>query len=85
MLTQDSWGDFSFDGLLAADIELLSSQIRSTGSNPLFDLIGNVNLDAVDRIVWVVDPKQAWFGDANLDGESSTEQVAAFVPDPALR
>ncbi len=67
-------GDFNGDGMIdAADIDLLSAEIR--GGNPAirFDLNGDGGVDAKDRVVWVEQLAGTYFGDANLDGVFDTQ------------
>lgn len=73
-------GDFDNDGALtAADIELLSAQVRA-GSNPAaYDLNGDNSVNDVDRTVWINDLKKTYIGDSNFDGVfDSGDLVAVF-------
>lgn len=75
------FGDFNGDGLLdAADIDLLSEAIRTGSSDSLYDVDGNGDVDVADHRFWVVDIKNTYLGDSNLDGEfSSADFVTAFT------
>jgi len=66
-------GDFNLDGVLdAADIDALTAAALG-GQNPSgFDLNGDQRVDGTDRVVWVHDLRNVYFGDANLDGVFST-------------
>jgi hypothetical protein len=74
-------GDFDNDGsLTAADIDLLSAEVRG-GANPAaFDLNNDGLVDAADRTLWVEELKNTYFGDANLDGTfDSGDFVVVFT------
>jgi hypothetical protein len=73
-------GDFDGNGLLdAADIDLLSAEVRSGGLNLDFDLNTDGAVNGTDREVWVNQLKRTYMGDANLDGEfSSSDFVLVF-------
>ena len=79
-LTMSLAGDFNNDGVLdAADIDLLSAEVRGGGANLSFDVSGDHAVSDVDRDVWVTDLKATYFGDSDLDGEfSSTDFVVVF-------
>ncbi len=71
-------GDFDRNGLLdAADIDLLSAEVRAGNNRPEFDLDGDGNVDEADRTVWVNELRSTYFGDANLDGEFNTADFLA--------
>jgi hypothetical protein len=73
-------GDFSGNGILdAADIDLLSTEVR-LGNNPVaFDLNGDAAVNQQDRAFWIDSVKKTWLGDSNLDGVfSSADFVAIF-------
>ena len=70
----DSDGDFD-----AADIDALTTAIRDGVTSARFDLNNDGIVNTADRTGWVVDVKQTWFGDANLDGEfNSGDFVQVF-------
>ena len=68
-------GDFNVDGLLdASDIDRLSKAIR-VGRDGSYDVNADKVLDQRDRTYWVHEFKQTWFGDANLDGTFSSDDL----------
>lgn len=73
-------GDFDGSGILdAADIDTLSAGVRTGSSDARFDLDDNGTVDADDRVVWVEQLKRTYFGDADLDGEfTSNDFVTVF-------
>jgi hypothetical protein len=73
-------GDFNGDGSLNIhDLDLLYAAIRQ-GTNLLFDLHRNNNLDQEDRRVWVEDLRHTYFGDSDLDGEfNSTDLISVLA------
>ena len=63
-------GDFDNNGLLDdIDIDLLSAHVREGGSEPLFDVNGDGNVDNDDRRTWIFDIFNTFPGDATLDRE----------------
>ena len=59
-------GDFNDDGMIGvADIDLLTAAIGGTDLS--FDLNGDRMLSQLDRVVWVNDIAQTFFGDADGD------------------
>ena len=74
-------GDFNGDTQLTAeDIDLLSDAVQTGGNDPQFDLDESGVVDEADRTTWVVDSKNTFFGDANLDGEfNSSDFTAVFT------
>lgn len=79
-LTVAEPGDFDANGFLdVADIEALSDAVRSESNDLRFDVNGDQQVDADDRVVWVNDLKKTYFGDSNLDGEfNSSDLVIGF-------
>ena len=80
----DSWsadaGDFNQDGLRdVVDIDLLSAHIRANGSDLAFDLFEDQQITDRDRVSWVKYVNQTWFGDANLDGQFSTDDLVQVI------
>ena len=66
-------GDFDGDRQLTTqDIDLLSAQIRSGDYLAAYDLNHDQQLDQADRYEWVVEIRNSYFGDANLDGQFDT-------------
>ncbi|MEZ6118311.1 MAG: LamG-like jellyroll fold domain-containing protein [Pirellulaceae bacterium] len=74
-------GDFNGDGqLTVADINLLSNEIAAETNGAAFDLNSDGQVNDTELDLWVVDIKNTWFGDANLDGEfSSADFVQIFT------
>jgi hypothetical protein len=74
-------GDFNGDGTLdASDIDALAAAIRSGSSDAQYDVNGDGAINAADHQSWVVDLKNTYIGDANLDGEfNSGDFVAVFT------
>ena len=63
-------GDFNFNGELdAGDIDLLSIEAKKEAPTPAFNIAGDAEVDAVDRLFWVENLKGTFLGDANLDGK----------------
>jgi hypothetical protein len=73
-------GDFDENFVVnAADIDLLSSALRTGSSDLKFDINLDNQVDAADRTFWVEDERRTYFGDANLDGEfNSADFVHVF-------
>ncbi|MEZ6121150.1 MAG: hypothetical protein R3C28_31915 [Pirellulaceae bacterium] len=73
-------GDIRFDGQLdATDIDMLSSAIRQSLSDPDFDQNGDGQVNLDDRTHWVHDLANTYFGDSNLDGEfNSSDMTLVF-------
>ena len=74
-------GDFNGNRVLdAADIDMLSAEVRSGLHKPAYDLNSDALVNDDDRTKWVEVLKHTYYGDANLDGEfSSTDFVGVFV------
>lgn len=74
-------GDFNQNSILdGSDIDALSIAIRTQQRHSQFDLNGNGRVDTHDRAVWINDLARTYTGDANLDGQFSSEDlVAVFV------
>ncbi|MCA9211512.1 MAG: hypothetical protein KDB27_00470 [Planctomycetales bacterium] len=71
-------GDFNEDGIVdVIDLELLTSHLRSSGSDLSFDIDRNEIVDAADREYWVHEVSGTFFGDSNLDGEFNSEDLVA--------
>ncbi|MEZ6121097.1 MAG: PEP-CTERM sorting domain-containing protein [Pirellulaceae bacterium] len=73
-------GDIRFDGQLdTTDIDMLSSAIRQSLSDPHFDQNGDGQVNLHDRTHWVHSLANTYFGDANLDGEfNSSDMTLVF-------
>ncbi|MCA9216911.1 MAG: hypothetical protein KDB27_27770 [Planctomycetales bacterium] len=69
-------GDLNRDGTLdAADIDLLSAEIRRGSTDLLYDLNVDGVVDFDDHGFWVRTLKYTFVGDANLDGLFGTEDM----------
>ena len=67
-------GDFNFDKeLTARDIDLLSRQAREDFHGDFFDLNDDSLVDAEDRRIWVEEIARTYAGDANLDGQFTSD------------
>lgn len=78
--TSGLFGDFNGNGTLdAADIDLLSAQIRGGSSDGIYDLNsdGNVNFD--DHAFWVTDVFGTLPGDADLNKEVTFTDFLALA------
>ena len=76
--TEAVLGDFNGDGALTAeDIDLLGEALHSGNSDPIFDLNNDDAVDGSDYQHWVIDAKQTWVGDSNLDGQFDSGDVIA--------
>ena len=73
-------GDFNDDDVLdAQDIDLLSNEVRNGTNDPAFDLGNEGIVDESDRVIWVHDLKNTYFGDSNLDAEfNSSDFVTVY-------
>ncbi len=56
-------------------IDSLSAAVRDGLTDPVFDLNDDGQVNEQDRVFWVTDYKKTWFGDANLDGEFTTQDL----------
>ncbi|MCA9197630.1 MAG: hypothetical protein KDA87_08840, partial [Planctomycetales bacterium] len=74
-------GDFSGNGVLdVADIDQLNQQIRSGQMDLAYDLTNDGLVNAADRVDWVRNLGNTYFGDANFDGEfNSSDLVQIFT------
>ena len=73
-----SSGDLDGDGTLSAsDIDVLTSAIIDGSVDSQFDLNDDQIVDLVDHSHWVKELKNTWIGDANMDGEFSSEDMVA--------
>ncbi len=73
-------GDFDGDRILTvADIDLLTSAVNMPAPSPTFDLNQDGKVDATDRMMWVKDLKNTWFGDANLDRQVNAADLNALA------
>jgi hypothetical protein len=73
-------GDFNGNGILdAADIDLLSEQVRAGSNDPLYDLNADTLVNDLDRKVWVHDLKGTFFGDTDLDGAFNSADLVQVL------
>ena len=73
-------GDFDNDGqLTAADIDLLSAEVRAGTNNAQYDLNGDAAVDDDDRQVWVGSLRNTYFGDADLDSEFTSGDLVLML------
>ena len=69
MATPAQDGDFNGDNLLDSDdVDLLTQAVRMRRDQEFFDLTNNGIADDADRIKWVNQLRNTYFGDANLNG-----------------
>jgi hypothetical protein len=74
-------GDFDGDGILTvADLNLLVKNFGLTGQSD-FDLDNNTLVDTEDHRIWVEELKSTYFGDSNLDGQFSTDDLVQVFRD----
>ncbi len=73
-------GDFNNNGTLdAADIDLLSADVRQPSGNKVYDVNGDNAVNGADRETWVNTLKKTYMGDADLDGKfDSTDLIKVF-------
>lgn len=74
-------GDFNADGLLTAvDIDALSAAVRGGDTARRYDVNVDGLVNGDDRVYWVEQLKQTYFGDADLDGVfDSNDFIAVFA------
>ena len=73
-------GDFNADGVLDMhDIDQLSNALREGVDERQFDLNGDGVTSQLDRVVWIRDLKQTYYGDANLDGEFNSGDLVLVL------
>jgi hypothetical protein len=76
----DLLGDFTGNEVLdAADIDLLSVEVRAGTNDADFDLNSDSLVDQSDRTFWVHDLKQTYFGDADLNGEFESADLVRVL------
>lgn len=69
-------GDFDGNGVLdIADLDALGQSVRAGDNDLLYDVNGDMAVDAIDYQLWVTDLRRSWMGDANLDGEFNSEDL----------
>lgn len=73
-------GDFDADGELDVDdIDLLTAAIKEGTSDVRFDVNADGVVNQADREFWVVDLKNTYFGDADLDGVFDTSDFVKVL------
>jgi hypothetical protein len=73
-------GDFDNDGqLTAADIDALTSAVRAGSTDSQFDVNLDGTVSGADRVAWVEQLKNTYFGDANLDGEFNSGDLVVVL------
>ena len=66
--------------LTAIDIDLLTTEVRNATNDLDFDLTDDDLVNEDDRVMWVDELKNTYFGDSNLDGEfNSSDFVFVFT------
>ena len=69
-------GDFDDDGILSiADLDLLTNAFQAGDNDPRLDLNRDRSVDHLDRVIWVEEIRNTFFGDANLDGQFGTSDL----------
>ena len=69
-------GDFDGNGSLDIhDLNTLVTQMQSTQADREFDLNFDGAVNVVDLSSWIIDLKQTWIGDANLNGVFDTSDM----------
>lgn len=73
-------GDFDENGVLdAQDIDLITSALLESSTDPKFNVNEDGLVDQNDRTHWIESIRSTYLGDSNLDGEfSSTDFVLVF-------
>ena len=74
-------GDFNGNGALdVSDLNALMADIAAKNNTPTYDLNADQAVNDGDLTIWVKDLKNTWFGDANLNGEfTSDDFVSVFA------
>jgi hypothetical protein len=78
--TQQLRGDLNVDGIVDdKDIDFLCSDLRTTTSNPAFDLTGDGRLNGADKDELIENVLGTTYGDSNLDKSfNSSDMVKVF-------
>jgi hypothetical protein len=73
-------GDFNRNGRIdVGDIDLLTDAVRGGTDPAVYDLNGDGRVDQIDRVAWVEQIANTYFGDSDLDREfSSSDFVLVF-------
>ncbi len=73
-------GDFGYDGVLdVADLDRLTVEILAGTSDPQFDVNRDGSIDGEDRLFWISDLKETFFGDTDLDGQVSAVDLNSLA------
>lgn len=73
----ESYADFNQDGSLGVgDIDQLSEEVRNRTNDATLDLNGDSFVNNDDRLLWVQDFRNTFFGDSNLDGQFNSTDLA---------
>jgi hypothetical protein len=73
-------GDFNGSADLdIEDLDLLAAELRSGRNVDLFDVNQDKMVDFEDRRSWVHDLARTYFGDANLDGQFTSNDLVAVL------
>jgi hypothetical protein len=73
-------GDFDSDGDLdVEDLDTLTLATFATVPDQRFDLNLDSQVDQRDREFWILDLKQTYIGDSNLDGEFNTSDLVQVL------
>ncbi len=72
-------GDYNEDGAVdTLDVDLQAVAMQTPTENlETYDENGDGMVDDADRIIWVQDYANTWFGDANFDGSFTTDDLVA--------
>ncbi len=74
--TEFAQGDFNENGVLdVRDLDILSRELREATAEPGYDLDGDGIVGQLDRNYWVENLKQTWFGDTDLDGQFTSDDL----------
>ena len=78
-LTTTLPGDLSGNGVLDVnDVDLLAAYIRGGGTDEMYDVNQDGDVNAADLTFWVHELKGTYIGDANLDDEFNTADLVAL-------
>lgn len=74
-------GDFNEDlEIDVIDIDMLTAEVQAMSNDAAFDLTGDQVVNNADRVRWIEEIRNTYFGDSNLDGEfNSTDFVVVFT------
>jgi hypothetical protein len=73
-------GDVNGDGVAdASDMDLLSAAVRDGQAPARYDVNHDGRVNEDDRVYWVEQIQQTWFGDADLNGEFNSGDLVAVL------